>query len=138
MSLHKHLQLLHKNLLSVDCHHHGASFRVEVSGFELLSSDRIHLVLFVFLCVALEKLVCQLRMIDDDLLFSHVLDGFVCVALDGLLYWLTSMPRRPQVVKLSGWGRWPRPWCCIASRMYSMPILRNFFSLILLGLGQIS
>ena len=34
------------------------------------------------LCVALEKLVCQLRMVDDDLLFSHVLDGFVCVALD--------------------------------------------------------
>ena len=26
----------------------------------------------------------------------------------------------------------------LTSRMYSMPILRNFFSLILLGLGQIS
>ena len=33
----------------------------------------------------------------------------------GQLYWLISMPSLPQVVKFSGWGRWPfRPWFSMA------------------------
>ena len=38
------------------------------------------------------------------------------ITLIGQLYWLISMPRLfPIVVKLSGWGRWPKPWFSIAS-----------------------
>ena len=73
-------------------------------------------------------------MVDEDLLLPHLLDGVVVVALHrvvvlvrkniykfakkyyicAIFTWLISIPRRPHVVKLSGWGRWPRPWCCMA------------------------
>merc|ERR1719389_794457 len=69
----------------MDGHQHGASFRVPVVGSSFLCRNRIHLLLLVLLSVAFKKLVGQFGMIDDDLLLSHVLDGFICVALNRIV-----------------------------------------------------
>ena len=44
----------------------------------------------------------------------------------GQLYWLISMPiLLPTVVKLSGWGKWPRPWLFMASWKWKWKICLN-------------
>ena len=44
----------------------------------------------------------------------------------GQLYWLISMPiLLPTVVKLSGWGKWPRPWLFMASWKWKWKVVHE-------------
>jgi len=69
-------------LLSIYSHHHCASFWVEISRFQLLSCYGVHLLLFVLLGIALEKFISELWMINNNFLFSHIVDCLVSIALD--------------------------------------------------------
>ena len=99
-------------LLSVDCHQHGRAARVVVVGLHLLRRQGVHLLLgflptfncviilidssiyeLIYLCnfkkyhlgVSLQYFLCNLGMVEDNLLVPHLLDGVVSVALHGVV-----------------------------------------------------
>merc|ERR1719213_568360 len=72
-------------LLSMNSHEDRTLLRVPVVGSCLLGSQRVHLVLLVLLCVALQKFLSQLWMINNNFLLSHVFNSIIMVALDRVI-----------------------------------------------------
>ena len=68
---------------------------------------RVHSLLHHFTIFALTFFVSNPDVTHDG--STYMMDLLTSI---GQLYWLISMPRLlPIVVKLSGWGMWPSPWC---------------------------